>query len=352
MLRDTLILRLVAGSLLLVLAVYQGGCTRPTARIKAPPVPPYRIDSATLQTMNAHILAASGFAMHEAGAHARVSMDEWRERVRRRTRDVFIPWYSDYWTQQWIATRVAWYELQYAEGETTPEERLVGYLQEQFYTQVLEPVSDFVDPDSVMNETTGIYLRELKYRLDPLPPAYGIPVDAFNRHLDTIPAIVVPPREASLDAVLQVGDLSDMPAYAALLKQIASVDDTPGPQPSPDRLYAVARSAVTRLVDSLAVRGGAAAASTIVSGVWGVLISVGAGVWGALEHDQEKPMIEAQLRENLDAALEVMWQELVEDPQGGVAAVVHHINRHIENALTPPPQTPPPPPLREPARLF
>jgi hypothetical protein len=246
---------------------------------------------------------------------------------------------------------VAWYQLQYTEGEITPEERLVGYLQEQFYTQVLEPVSGFVDPDNVMDETTSLYLQELKYRLDPLPPAYGIPVDAFNRHLDTIPAIVVPPQEASLDAVLQAGKLSGLPAYAALLKQITSIDDTPGPQPSADRLYAVARSAVTRLVDSLAVRGGTAAASTIAGGVWGVLISVGAGVWGVLEHDKEKPVIEAQLRENLDAALEVMWQELVEDPQGGVTAVVHHINRHIENALTPPPQTPPTP-VRKPARLF
>ena len=350
--RDTLILWFLAGTLLLALAGSLVSCTRPPARIKPTPAPPYQIESAILRTMNAQILAASVFAMHESEAHARVSMDEWRERVRLRTEDVFIPWYSDYWTQQWIAARVAWYKLQYTEGEVTPEERLVGYLQEQFYTQVLKPVSDFIDPNDVMNDTTGIYLLELKYRLDPLPPAYGIPVDAFKRHLDSIPAIVVPPREASLDAVLQTGDLYGLPAYAALLKQLDSGDDTPGPQPSQDRLYAVARSAVTRLVESLAVRGGAAAASTIVNGVWGGLISLGAGVWGVLEHDQEKPLIEAQLRENLDAALEVMWQELVEDQQGGVAAVVHHINQNIENALTPPPRQTRPPPVRNPDVLF
>ena len=352
MLRNTLILRLVTGSLLLALAVVQGGCTRPPARIKATPATPYRIEPAILRTLDAQILAASAFAMHESEAHARISMDEWRERVRQRTRDLFIPWYSDYWTQQWIAARVAWYKLQYTEGETAPEERLVNYLQEQFYTRVLVPVSGFVDPGTVMNETTDIYLQELEYRLDPLPLAYGVPVDAFNRYLDTIPAIVEPPQEASLQAVLQAGDLSALPAYAALLKQIAAVDNTSGPQPSPDRLYAVARSAVTRLVGSLALRGGTAAASTVVGGVWGMLISVGAGVWGALEHDQEKPVIEAQLRENLDAALEVMWHELVEDQQGGVTAVVHHINRHIENTLTPPPLIPPAPSAPEPARLF
>jgi hypothetical protein len=43
---DNLILRLAAGSLLLALVFGQGGCTRPPARIKATPVPPYRIEAA------------------------------------------------------------------------------------------------------------------------------------------------------------------------------------------------------------------------------------------------------------------------------------------------------------------
>ena len=138
-------------------------------------------------------------------------MDEWRWRVRKLTEDVFIPWYSSYWTQQWIATKVAWYKLQYTEGKAIPEERLVSYLQEQFTAQVLEPVSSFVDPYIVMQETTAGYLRDLKDRLDPLPFDFRIPVAAFNQYVDAIPAIVVPAvplQDASLYEVMQASDLS------------------------------------------------------------------------------------------------------------------------------------------------
>ena len=344
-------LRITAHSLLLAAAL--AGCTRPPPRIEAIPAPLYHIEPAILRTIDEQILAASVYARHESGAHARIAMDEWRERVRKRTVDVFIPWYSDYWTQQWIATRVAWSKLEYTEGGATPEERLTGYLQEQFYTRVLEPVSGFVDPHAVMDETTDRYLQELKCQLDTLPFEYGIPEDAFNRHLDTIPAIVVQAQqEVSLHELLQAADRSALPAYATLLVQIAAVNDGTGPQPSPDRLHAVARSAVTRLVDSLTVRGGATATATVVGGFWGILISVGAGVWGVLEHDHDKPVIEAQLLENLDAALEVMWQGLVEDQDGGVTAVVHHISQQIECAVTPPSQTPLIPSIPVPTELF
>jgi hypothetical protein len=282
-------------------------------------------------------------------------MDDWQWRVRRRIEAVFIPWYSSYWTQQWIATRVAWYKLQYTEGEAAPEERLVSYLQEQFYAQVLEPVSSFVDPHAVMEETAAAYLRELKGRLDPLPFEYHLPVAAFDQHLDAIPAIVVlavPLQDASLYEVLQVAELSAVPAYATLLGQIAAVNGAADLTPSPDRLHSVARQAVTKLVGTLALRGGATAASTIVGGFWGVLISAGAAVWGVVEHDDDMPGMEAQLRENLDAALDVMWQGLVEDPHSGVTAVVHHMSEQIEHAVVHPLETPLTPFILEPAGLF
>ena len=42
-----------------------------------------------------------------------------------------------------------------------------------------------------------------------------------------------------------------------------------------------------------------------------------------------------QLRENLDAALDVLWRDLVEDRRTGVSAVVQHISEQIEGALAP-----------------
>lgn len=348
-------LRLAACGLLIVFVAALGGCSHVPSQIVVPPAPLYHVQPGTWRAIDEQILTASVHARHESEAYARVAMDEWQWRVRRRTDEVFIPWYSSYWTQQWIASRVTWYKLQYAEGEATPEERLVSYLQEQFYAQVLEPVSSFVDPHAVMEDAAAGYLRELKGRLDQLPFEYRIPVAAFNQHLESIPAIVVlavPLQDASLYEVLQATDLSALLAYEALLEQIVAVNGAAGPTPSLDRLHTVARRAVTNLVDTLALRGGSTAASTIAGGFWKVLISAGAAAWGAVEHDHNKPEIEAQLRENLGAALDVIWQDLMEDQHGGVTAVVHHMSTQIEHAVFHPLQTPLIPYTLEPAELF
>ena len=181
--------RLLVTAICLLHIFVLGGCTRPPQRLTAPSAPSYHIDPVVLRAIDEQILDASVVARHEAGAYARLAMDEWRERVRRQIETEFIPWYSDYWTQQGIATRAAWYKVVYSEGEATPEDRLVGYLQEQFYHRVLVPVSDFVDPHAVMIEATDIYLQVLERRLEPLPSELAIPAEAFNQHLRTIPAI-------------------------------------------------------------------------------------------------------------------------------------------------------------------
>lgn len=282
------------------------------------------------------IAVASEYARCEAEAYARVAMDEWRDRVRRQIEEVFIPWYSSYWTQQWISTKVAWYQLQYAEGEATPEERLVSYLQEQFREQVLEPVGGFVDPNAVMDQAANTYRLELKGRVEPLSFEYGIPVDAFSQHLDTIPAIVIsttPQEIVSLRDVLNTADLSALPAYGALWTQIAAANGNAETTVPMDRLDHVARRAVTKLVGSMPLRASAAAASTLIGGFWGLVISAGSAVWSVTEHEQDKQAMEMQLRENLDAALGVMWQDLVEDPRGGVTAMVQHMSDQIEAAL-------------------
>lgn len=334
--RVSAICRLVAYGLLITFAAALGGCTGAPSQVVAPPSPVYPVQSGTWRAIDEQILIASVRARHESEAYARVFMEEWQWRVRQRTDEVFIPWYSTYWTQQWIATKVAWYKLLYTEGEATPEERLVDYLQEQFYEQVLEPVSSFVDPQAVMEDAAANYLRELKHRLDQLPQEYHVPVTAFNQHLESIPAIVVPSdplQDASLYEVLQAADLSDLPVYEILLGQITDVDDPASPTPSPDRLHRVVRRAVTKLVDSMALRGSTTTASAIMGGFWGVIITAGSTVWGVTEHEHDKPAMEAQLLENLDAALELIWHELVEDQRGGITALVHLMSVQIERGV-------------------
>lgn len=345
-------LRHAGYGLLLVLVAVLGGCSFAPSQVEEPQAPLPQVQPGTWRAVDQQIYNASVYARHESQAYARVVMEEWLWRVRQRTEEVFIPWYTGYWTQQWLSIKVSWYQLQGDEGEAMPEERLASYLQEQFYEQVLEPVSSFVDPHTVMEHTTTAYLRELKDALAPLPARYDIPPALFRQHLEAIPAIEgtgVPLQDASLHVVLQDADLSDVAGYESLLAQIAAVNGNINPSPSADRLQVVARRAVDKLLGTLPVRGGAAAASAIVGGFWGMLISTGSAVWGVVEHDNDRPVMEAQLRENLDAAMEVMWQDLVEDPDGGVTAVVHHMSTRIEAALFQPVQEPLSPYILQPA---
>lgn len=330
--------RVKASALALALIVALAGCAYTPPSEPEPPAPQIRIEPERWRAIDQRILAASACARQEAEAYARVTMEEWRQRVRQRIEDVFIPWYASYWTQQWISTKVAWYQMQYVEGEPTPEQRLVEYLQTQFREQVLMPVGEFVDPRAVMDQTASAYRRELKLRVDPLPVEYGIPADRFEKHLDVIPAIVVSAdaqQNASLHAVLDSADLAALPAYGTLWTQLSDRNGSAEPILAADNLDRVAERAVTRLVGAMPLRAGATAASTLVGGFWGLVISAGSAVWSVAEHEQDRQALEAQLRENLDAALDLLWRDLVEDRHTGVSAVVQHISGQIENALTP-----------------
>jgi hypothetical protein len=86
-------------------------------------------------------------------------------------------------------------------------------------------------------------------------------------------------------------------------------------------------------VARLATSGGASAAAAAVGGVAGVVISLGAAGFGAIRHEQERPEMEAQLRESLDAALDDLWHSLMEDPATGVMAGVHHLSEQLEGRL-------------------
>lgn len=333
-----------------LLALALTACSSTRAPSVTPQLPVHPVDPETWQAVDRQIATASMRARHAAEAYARVAMEEWLGLVRQQTEDVFIPWYLNYWTQQWIGARVAWHELQHSEGEVSAEERLVTYLQEQFYEQVLAPVSSFTNPRTVMGETLADYLRQLEDGIDWLPFEYQIPLAAFDQHLDAIPAIVLQPKalpSSSLREVLQADDLESLPAFATLLAQVEAVNDSAGQAPSSDRLRSLAGRAVAKLTDSMPLRGGAVAASTLVGGPLGAVISVAAASWGVVEHDRDRPAMERQLRISLDVAFVVVWQELVEDDQAGVLAPVHHLSTQIERAVAAPV-----PEISEPAVLF
>jgi len=321
--------------LIVALLLALAGCATTDRAPEEPP--PVEIPESTWWRVDNDIGAASQAATGPARNYARSAMESWRDRVQARTETDFIPWFTGYWTQQWLAIKVAWYKLGAEEGSDPAVERLAAYLQEQYDERVLEPVAREVDPDAVRGEATLLYIQIVGERLPGIRRRHGVPQSRFDQRLRNIPAIALAPppaHSASLYQIVNADPIERLPAYVALIAGFRKAAGGAGAGPAEARISPVAKRASESMVARLGPAVGASAAAAVVGGVAGVAISLGAAGFGAIAHEKERPEIEAMLRESLNAALSDMWLGLMEDPASGVMAGVNHISGQIEGALS------------------
>ncbi|SEI62243.1 hypothetical protein SAMN04244579_01410 [Azotobacter beijerinckii] len=334
--------------LIVALMVALAGCATPERAPERPP--PVVIPESTWRQIDSDIVAVSLDAKEQAMHFAHDAMQGWMDLVYQRTETDFIPWFSSYWTRQWLTMRVSWYKLS-AGGEKDPTvERLALYLQEQYRERVLEPVAEEVDPDRVMEQTTKLYVWVLGELLQRIPQRYGIPRDQFDRRLKDIPAIALAPpssHSASLYQIVCADPLARLPAYGALVARIHNPSAGAGTRPAGADISPVAKRTSENLVNELATSSVASVISTAVGRVAGAVISLGAAGFSAVVRENERPDMEAQLRKNLNAAFDEKWLDLMRNPDTGVLAGVYHISGRIEGGLaatvTPPLQSEPVP---------
>jgi len=322
-------------SLIVALMLALAGCATPDRAAKL--TAPVHITVDTWRLVESDMVAASLAATIPAKNYARGSMESWKDLVHQRTEADFIPWFTGYWTQQWLAIKVGWYKLSAGDDMTNPAvKRLAAYLQEQYQDRVLGPVAKEIDPEQVMTQTTNLYVRLLGEQLQGIQQRYGVPVDQFDRRLKDIPAIALAPPpalSASLYQIIHAEPIGKLPAYVALIDHIRKDAGGAGAGPSDARISPVAKKASERLVAKLGASGGASAAAAVVGGVGGVIISLGALGFGAIGHENERPEMEAQLRESLNAALDDMWLSLMESPTTGVLAGVYYIAEQVQESF-------------------
>ena len=298
--------------------------TRPPAEPTVAPATWARI-SATIRTLSAE-------AEQKAHAYAQGAVEQWVERVRARTETDFIPWATGYWTHQWLALKLAWYRMNSADDDVTAvTARLSEYLQDQYRSQVLEPVAREIDPVQVMDQAATLYAQTLAGGIRTLPARYGVPVRQFNEWLSNVPAIASPPG-ASLRDVVEAEGVTRLVAYQTLVEGIRGADEGAGLAGDRAAMGAVANRTAERLATDLAVRGGATAAS-VVGGGPGILLGLGIIAWDASAYERERPVLETALRSNLDSTLRTLAWDLPADPEYGVLAPVVHIASRLAAAL-------------------
>ena len=329
-----------AHALMDLVAVALVGCTA-VDRVpdSTPPATmwPVQISPITWWQVDGDIKTASLAAAELAKEDARGPMESWRRLVCERTEADYIPWFTGYWTQKWLAIKLAWYRLNAGEEKEKAVRRLTAYLQAQYNDRVLKLVAEEIDPDVVRAQATERYVRLLGERLEAIAQRYGVPPDQFDRRLKDINAIALgppPAHSASLYDIVHADPVAKLPAYAALIAQMR--EDAGGGEggPAHSRISPLAKRASEELAAELAKGGGAGAAAAAFGGVAGTVISLAVAGFDAVAHENQRPEMEAQLRKSLIAVADDMWFSLMYDPATGVMAGVRHISEQIDGGLT------------------
>lgn len=307
-----------------------GGCSH------RPPEPVGPVSEATWRHVDADIGAASLNATSQARAYAEGAMEHWMDLVYARTDSKFIPWFSSYWTQQWLSMKVAWYKMG-SNGDLDPTvDRLAAYLQDEYHQQVLVPVARELDPDSIMETAAKRYVGALVEALKAIPQRRGLPQQAFDEHLKGIPAISLGPpssRDASLYDVVRVQDVGELPAFAALMQEIRKASGKAGAGTKVSGVSPVAQRTSAKLVNDLRNRSIAGVVASAAGKVAGSIISVAFTLFSLSSNDHDRPEVETQLRKEINAAFDEQWLALMHDREGGVMAGVDYLGGRVQQSL-------------------
>ncbi|OLF52917.1 hypothetical protein [Pseudomonas chlororaphis] len=321
-------------ALLVVMLLVLAGCAA-SQRVREA-VAPVVVSPSTWRQVDRDLVQASQQAVLQVKVFARGSMEHWRVRVYGVTEETFIPWFSSYWTQEWMAMKVSWYSLSAGDEKDEAATRLAAYLQEEYRQQVLAPVAVEIDPDAILAQATEFYVDLLDKQTQAIAQRYRVPTEQLNQHLNGIRAIRLgppPARDASLYQVLRTRPLNSLPAYSALYQQIHSAPAGTGEVSSQAGIVSVARQASEKLEAQMAGRGIAGAAAAVAGKVAGALISLGAAGFRAIAHESDRAETEAQMRQSLGKAFDQAWLTLLNNTGNGVMAGTYYLAGQIEGEL-------------------
>ncbi|MDN4547282.1 hypothetical protein [Pseudomonas sp. C32] len=321
-------------SLIVVVLLVLAGCATPErAQVQVAPV---FVSPSTWQQVDREIVEGSKSATEQTKIYAHGAMDYWRTRVYQLTEENFIPWFSSYWTQEWISMKVSWYTLSAQGEQDASAKRLAAYLLEAYQEKVLAPVAVEIDPDAILGNAAAFYVDILKEELQKISKRHGVPMAQLNGRIQKIPAIALgppPARNASLYQVMRAEPLNTLPAYAALIDKIHKAGGNKGVDSTDTAMAPVAKRASQQIEAEMAPRGAASAVAAAAGKLAGGLITVGVAGIRAIIRANDRPDSEALIRSSLGNTFDKAWRKLLQNPTSGVMAGTLYLAAQIEGSL-------------------
>lgn len=321
-------------SLIIAVLVVLAGCA---TSVRAPvEVAPVIVPASTWQQVDREIVIASQAATEQSKIYARGAMDYWRTRVYEMTEQNFIPWFSSYWTQEWLSMKVSWYTISAKGEQDAVEKRLAAYLLEAYQDKVLAPVAVEIDPDAILGLAAAFYVDILKEELQKISNRHGVPMAQLNGRIQKVPAIALgppPTRDASLYQVVHTEPLNSLPAFAALIDKVHKAGGDKGVGSTDTAMAPVARRASRRMEAEMAPRGAASAVAAATGKLAGGLITLGVAGIRAFIQAFDRPDSEALIRRSLGNTFDKAWTKLVQSPTSGVMAATLYMAAQIEGSL-------------------
>jgi hypothetical protein len=306
--------------------------------VRAPVTAPQAVvvSAQTWQQIDREILSASQQATEQVKLFARGSMEHWRTRVYQQTEENFIPWFSSYWTQEWLSLKVSWYTISAGGEQDASAKRLATYLLEQYQEKVMAPVAVEIDPDAILAQATAFYAQLMAQQMPLIAQRHGVPIAQLNGRLQKIPAIALgppPARDASLFTVISTEPLNTLPAYAALIDKVHTDGGARGISSTDAAMAPVAKRASQRIEAEMAPRGAASAVAAAAGKLAGAMISVGVAGIRAIIQANDRPDSEALIRSSLGNTFDKAWMKLLQNPTTGVMAGTLHMAGQVEGNL-------------------
>lgn len=321
---------------LLIAALFLlAGCAT-SVRAPVAPTRAVMVSPATWQQIDREIVSASEQSTEQVKLFARGSMEHWRIRVYEQTEENFIPWFSSYWTQEWLSMKVSWYTMSASGEQDASAKRLAAYLLEQYQERVLAPVAVEIDPDAILGQATAFYAQLMAQQMPLIAQRHSVPIAQLNARLQKVPAISLgppPARDASLFQVISTEPLNTLPAYAALIDKIHTDGGAKGIASTDAGMAPVAKRASQRMEAEMAPRGAASAVAAAAGKLVGGLISVGVVGIRAILQANDRPDSEALIRSSLGNTFDKAWLKLVQSPTTGVMAGTLHMAGKVEGSL-------------------